>query len=101
MAWSAARCDHRHISSLAGFWFALAIALIAGGVQGSSSCVYTCRSVGVSLGGLLVFVGIAFVLAANRSLPYDNLGVALLLNERSGGHLLHSQYGRPASPARR
>ena len=42
-------------------------------------------SVGVTLGGLLVFVGIAFVLTESRSLPYDNLGVALLLNERIGG----------------
>jgi type IV secretory pathway TrbD component len=42
-------------------------------------------SVGVTLGGLLVFVGIAFVLTESRSLPYDNLAVALLLNERFGG----------------
>ena len=29
--------------------------------------------------------GIAFVLTESRSIPYDNLGVALLLNERIGG----------------
>ena len=68
-----------------GLWFALAIGLAAGIVQGFIIVRLHLSSVGVTLGGLLVFVGIAFVLTESRSLPYDNLGVALLLNERIGG----------------
>jgi len=59
--------------------------LTAGIVQGLLIVRLHVSSVGVTLGGLLVFVGIAFVLTESRSLPYDNLGVALLLNERIGG----------------
>jgi len=68
-----------------GLWLALAIGLTAGIVQGLLIVRLHLSSVGVTLGGLLVFVGIAFVLTESRSLPYDNLGVALLLNERTGG----------------
>ena len=68
-----------------GVWLALAIGLTAGIVQGLLIVRLHLSSVGVTLGGLLVFVGIAFVLTESRSLPYDNLGVALLLNERIGG----------------
>jgi ribose/xylose/arabinose/galactoside ABC-type transport system permease subunit len=68
-----------------GLSLALAIGLIAGIAQGFIIVRLRLSSVGVTLGGLLVFVGIAFVLTESRSLPYDNLGVALLLNERIGG----------------
>jgi ribose/xylose/arabinose/galactoside ABC-type transport system permease subunit len=68
-----------------GLWLALAIGLAAGIVQGFIIVRLCLSSVGVTLGGLLVFVGIAFVLTESRSLPYDNLRVALLLNERVGG----------------
>jgi ribose/xylose/arabinose/galactoside ABC-type transport system permease subunit len=68
-----------------GLSLALAIGLTAGIVQGFIIVRLRLSSVGVTLGGLLVFVGIAFVLTESRSLPYDNLGVALLLNERIGG----------------
>jgi ribose/xylose/arabinose/galactoside ABC-type transport system permease subunit len=68
-----------------GLWLALAIGLTAGIVQGFIIVRLRLSSVGVTLGGLLVFVGIAFVLTESRSLPYDNLDVALLLNERIGG----------------
>jgi ribose/xylose/arabinose/galactoside ABC-type transport system permease subunit len=68
-----------------GLSLALAIGLIAGVVQGFIIVRLHLSSVGVTLGGLLVFVGVAFVLTESRSLPYDNLGVALLLNERIGG----------------
>jgi ribose/xylose/arabinose/galactoside ABC-type transport system permease subunit len=67
-----------------GLWLALAIGLTAGIAQGLLIVRLHLSSVGVTLGGLLVFVGIAFVLTESRSLPYDNLGVALLLNERIG-----------------
>jgi len=68
-----------------GFFLALAIGLAAGIAQGFIIVRLSLSSVGVTLGGLLVFVGIAFVLTESRSLPYDNLAVALLLNERFGG----------------
>jgi ribose/xylose/arabinose/galactoside ABC-type transport system permease subunit len=68
-----------------GLSLALSIGLAAGVVQGFIIVRLHLSSVGVTLGGLLVFVGIAFVLTESRSLPYDNLGVALLLNERIGG----------------
>jgi ribose/xylose/arabinose/galactoside ABC-type transport system permease subunit len=67
-----------------GLWLALAIGLGAGVVQGFIIVRLHLSSVGVTLGGLLVFVGIAYVLTESRSLPYDNLAVALLLNERFG-----------------
>ena len=65
-----------------GLWFALAIGVAAGFVQGFIIVRLNLSSVGLTLGGLLVFVGIAFVLTESRSLPYENLGVALVLNER-------------------
>ena len=65
-----------------GLWFALAIGVAAGIVQGLIIVRLNLPSVGLTLGGLLVFVGIAFVLTESRSLPYENLGVALILNER-------------------
>jgi ribose/xylose/arabinose/galactoside ABC-type transport system permease subunit len=68
-----------------GLGLALAIGFAAGVVQGFIIVRLHLSSVGVTLGGLLVFVGIAFVLTESRSLPYENLQVALLLNERIGG----------------
>src|SRR6516165_9664770 len=68
-----------------GFFLAVAIGLAAGIAQGFIIVRLNLSSVGVTLGGLLVFVGIAFVLTESSSLPYDNLVVALLLNERFGG----------------
>ena len=68
-----------------GLWIALAIGLTAGVMQGLIIVRLHLSSVGVTLGGLLIFIGIAFVLTESRSIPYDNLGVALLLNERLGG----------------
>jgi ribose/xylose/arabinose/galactoside ABC-type transport system permease subunit len=65
-----------------GLGVALAIGLIAGAAQGFIIVRLHLSSIGVTLGGLLVCVGIAFVLTESRSLPYENLGVALLLNER-------------------
>ena len=79
------RCAHGTHYPWLGLWLALGIGLTAGILQGLLIVRLHLSSVGVTLGGLLVFVGIAFVLTESRSLPYDNLGVALLLNERIGG----------------
>jgi ribose/xylose/arabinose/galactoside ABC-type transport system permease subunit len=65
-----------------GLALALAIGLLTGAAQGFMIVRLHLSSIGVTLGGLLVCVGIAFVLTESRSLPYENLPVALLLNER-------------------
>ncbi len=70
-----------------GLALALAIGLGSGIVQGLIIVRLHLASVGVTLGGLLVCVGIASVLTENRSLPYDNLPVALVLNARFAGIL--------------
>jgi ribose/xylose/arabinose/galactoside ABC-type transport system permease subunit len=68
-----------------GLWLALGIGAAAGVIQGIIILRLHLSSVGVTLGGLLIFVGIAFVLTESRALPYDNLSVALALNERIAG----------------
>jgi len=72
-------------------WFgivcAMGIGLAAGVVQGLIIVRFALGSVGVTLGGLLTFVGVAHVLTENRSVPYDNLRVALLVNEPIAGLL--------------
>jgi ribose/xylose/arabinose/galactoside ABC-type transport system permease subunit len=67
-----------------GLGAALAIGVAAGLFQGFLIVRLNLSSVGVTLGGLLVCVGIAYVLTESRSLPYENMRVALLLNERFG-----------------
>ncbi len=64
-----------------GIGCAVAIGLAAGVVQGLIIVRFALGSVGVTLGGLLVSVGVAYVLTQSQSLPYDNLRVALLVNE--------------------
>jgi ribose/xylose/arabinose/galactoside ABC-type transport system permease subunit len=68
-----------------GLWLALGIGAAAGVIQGIIILRLHLSSVGVTLGGLLIFVGIAFVLTESRALSYDNLSVALALNERIAG----------------
>ena len=68
-----------------GMGAALAIGVAAGLFQGFLIVRLNLSSVGVTLGGLLVCVGIAYVLTESRSLPYENMRVALLLNERFAG----------------
>jgi ribose/xylose/arabinose/galactoside ABC-type transport system permease subunit len=68
-----------------GVALALAIGLATGIAQGLVIVRLQLASVGVTLGGLLVCAGIASVLTENRSLPYENLPVALLLNARFAG----------------
>lgn len=68
-----------------GLLLALSIGIGAGILQGFIIVRLNLSSVGVTLGGLLVCVGIAYVLTESRSLPYDNLRVALLLNQRIAG----------------
>jgi ribose/xylose/arabinose/galactoside ABC-type transport system permease subunit len=70
-------------------WFGLGAALVAGVLGGLAQgwIIVKLRlgSVGVTLGGLLVFAGIASVVTENRALPYDNMAVALRLNAPIAG----------------
>ncbi|MGD0023015.1 MAG: ABC transporter permease [Xanthobacteraceae bacterium] len=72
-------------------WIGLALALAAGLAGGLAQGFIIVRlrlgSVGVTLGGLLVFTGIAAVLTENRSLPYDNMQLALALKTPLAGVL--------------
>jgi ribose/xylose/arabinose/galactoside ABC-type transport system permease subunit len=68
-----------------GLLLAVAIGIGIGSLQGLVMVRLHLSSVGVTLGGLLVCVGVAYVLTESRALPYDNLRVALLLNQRFAG----------------
>lgn len=70
-------------------WLGLVLAVLAGcgfGVaQGVIMTSLNVASVGVTLGGLLTAVGIAYVLTESQSLIYPNMELALGLNERIMG----------------
>ncbi|HEY7663129.1 MAG TPA: ABC transporter permease [Xanthobacteraceae bacterium] len=70
-------------------WLGLACALaagLAGGLlQGWIIVRLRLGSVGVTLGGLLVFAGIAYVVTENRALPYENMAVALRMSAPIAG----------------
>jgi ribose/xylose/arabinose/galactoside ABC-type transport system permease subunit len=72
-------------------WIGLALALAAGLAGGLAQGFIIVRlrlgSVAVTLGGLLVFNGIASVLTENRSLSYDNMQLALALKAPLAGVL--------------
>jgi ribose/xylose/arabinose/galactoside ABC-type transport system permease subunit len=67
-----------------GLVCALAAGLAGGMAQGWIIVRLRLGSVGVTLGGLLVFAGIAYVVTENRALPYDNMAVALALSAPIG-----------------
>jgi ribose/xylose/arabinose/galactoside ABC-type transport system permease subunit len=64
-----------------GLLLALALGLFAGLAQGYLIVRLQLSSIGVTLGGMLVLSGLAYVLSENRSLPYDNMDVALALTQ--------------------
>jgi ribose/xylose/arabinose/galactoside ABC-type transport system permease subunit len=70
-------------------WLGVLLAVLAGvaaGVlQGAIIVTFRLGSVGVSLGGLLVTSGIAYVLTESHSIPYSDMDVALLLGNRIAG----------------
>lgn len=68
-----------------GLVCALAAGLAGGLVQGWIIVRLRLGSVGVTLGGLLVFAGIAYVVTENRALPYENMAVALRLSAPIAG----------------
>lgn len=72
-------------SAWLGLGCALAAGLVAGLAQGWLIVRLRLGSVGVTLGGLLVFAGVAYVVTENRALPYENMEVALGLSAPIGG----------------
>jgi ribose/xylose/arabinose/galactoside ABC-type transport system permease subunit len=70
-------------------WIGLAcatvIGLIAGLAQGLIIVRLRLGSIGVTLGGLLVFAGVAYVVSENRTIAYDNIAVALTMGNRIVG----------------
>jgi ribose/xylose/arabinose/galactoside ABC-type transport system permease subunit len=100
MAWPAVSpCSLAHHPWL-GLWLALAIGLTAGIAQGFIIVRLHLSSVGVTLGGLLVFVGIAFVLTESRSLP-TIISPSPSCSTSGSANLLHSQRGPLASSSAR
>lgn len=70
-----------------GLGIALALGLVAGLAQGWLIVWLRLGSIGITLGGMLVFSGLAYVLSENRTLPYDNIHVALTLTQPIAGFL--------------
>jgi ribose/xylose/arabinose/galactoside ABC-type transport system permease subunit len=70
-------------------WIGIVLAVLAGIaaglVQGAIIVIFRLGSVGVSLGGLLVTSGIAYVLTESHSIPYSDMDVALLLGNKIAG----------------
>ena len=72
-------------SPATGIALAACAGILAGVIQGLIITRLRLSSVGVTLGGLLVFTGIAYVLTGSRTINYDNMAVALSLSSRIGG----------------
>jgi len=70
---------------LLGMGLAVLAGIAAGVVQAIIITRVTRNSTGVTLGGLLLFVGIAYVLTSGRSIPYENMNVALALDAKIVG----------------
>lgn len=68
-----------------GLALALGVGLLGGAAQGLIVVWLRIGAVAVTLGGLLTFVGLAYVLTKSTSVSYPNMEVALALNERIAG----------------
>ena len=66
---------------LLGIAVAVAAGIAGGLVQGLIMVRLGLSSIGVTLGGLLTFGGLAFVLTENQAISYMNMDVALAVNE--------------------
>ncbi|NYT67647.1 ABC transporter permease [Pusillimonas noertemannii] len=67
-------------SAVAGLAAALAVGLAGGLLQAWLMIRLGLGSVPVTLGGLLTFVGAAYVVTGNRSVPFDNMEMAIAIN---------------------
>lgn len=68
-------------SPLLGILLAVLAGLIGGAAQAAIMVRLRLSSVGVTLGGLLTFSGLAYVLTENRAISYPHIDVALAVNE--------------------
>jgi ribose/xylose/arabinose/galactoside ABC-type transport system permease subunit len=68
-----------------GLALALVVGAVGGFVQALIMIGLRLSSLGVTLGGLLTFSGLAYVMTENRALNYPNMDVALLMNEQLVG----------------
>jgi ribose/xylose/arabinose/galactoside ABC-type transport system permease subunit len=64
-----------------GVAIAVGVGVAVGFIQGLIVVVFRIGSVGVTLGGLLICVGLAHVLTENRAVPYDSLDVSLAMSK--------------------
>jgi ribose/xylose/arabinose/galactoside ABC-type transport system permease subunit len=72
---------------LLGLALAIATGCVAGAFQGAIVMWLDISSVGVTLGGLLISGGLAYVLTDNSSIAYPRMDVAMLVNAPIGGVL--------------
>lgn len=72
-------------SAAFGIACALGVGVAFGVVQGLIVTRFAIGSVPVTLGGLLTANGLAYVLTTNRTLSFDNIDLALALNETIAG----------------
>jgi ribose/xylose/arabinose/galactoside ABC-type transport system permease subunit len=72
-------------SPMLGIALATCVGIIAGVGQALIIIRLRIGSTGVTLGGLLLFIGIAYVLTGGQSVPYTNMDVALQLNAQVAG----------------
>lgn len=68
-------------SPLLGVVAAVGVGLVGGAVQGLIMVCLRLSSIGVTLGGLLTFAGLAYVLTENKAINYPDMEVALAVNE--------------------
>lgn len=67
-------------SPLLGLLLALAVGATGGLAQGAIMTWLNLSSIGVTLGGLLTFGGLSYLLTANTTIAYERIDVAMLVN---------------------
>jgi len=70
---------------LMGVLLAMLVGVAGGVIQALISLKLRLEPTAVTLGGLLLFIGIAYVLTSGRSVPYTNMDVALWINAPTVG----------------
>lgn len=73
-----------NVAPALGFAAALALGALGGAVQGVMMLRWQLASVAVTLGGLLIFSGMAAVLTGNRAISFDDIDLALALEHPVG-----------------
>jgi ribose/xylose/arabinose/galactoside ABC-type transport system permease subunit len=68
------------LDPILGLLVAVAVGLCGGAMQGLAMVWFRLSSVAVSLGGLLTFGGIAYVLTGNRTVSFGRMDIALFVN---------------------